>query len=121
VGCCNALSGSVYTGAAYGLNNDNSNYSGGFTTGSGSVGPVSVSVSRSSNGLGESLGVAPSGTPNAVTTITAGGGEGLNTQVTGFGSVTNYSNPIQAGQFSGFELGDLLAYGARQVCNGSGH
>jgi hypothetical protein len=121
VGCCNFLSGSVYTGFAYGLNNNNSNYSGGFTSISGSGGPISVTVSRSSNGVGEPIGVAPPGTPGAVTTVTVGGGEGVNTQVTGFGSVTTYSNPLQTGQFTGFGLGDYLAYGARQLCKAAGY
>jgi hypothetical protein len=121
VGCCNFLSGSVYMGFAYGLNNDNSNYSGGFTSISGSAGPTSVTVSRSSNAVGQPIGVAPLGTPGAVTTVTVGGGEGVNTQVTGFGSVTTYSNPLQTGQFTGFGLGDYLAYAARQLCQAAGY
>jgi len=115
------LSGSVYTGFAYGLYNNNSNYSGGFTSISGSGGPISVTVSRSSNGVGEPIGVAPLGTSGAVTTVTVGGGEGVNTQATGFGSVTNYSNPLQTGQFTGFGLDDYLAYGARQLCKAAGY
>lgn len=121
VGCCNFLSGSVYTGFACGLNNNNSNYSGGFTSIGGRGGPISVTVSRSSNGVGEPIGVAPPETQGAVTTVTVGGGEGLNTQVTGFGSVTTYSNPLQTGKFTGFGLGDFLAYGARQLCKAAGY
>lgn len=45
----------------------------------------------------------------------------MNTQVTGFGSVTTYSNPLQTGQFTGFGLGDYLAYGARQLCKAAGY
>jgi hypothetical protein len=117
----NLLSGSAYSGFAYGLYDDNSNYSGGFTSISASYGPISVTGSRSSNGVGEPIGVAPPGTPGAVTTITMGGGEGLNSQGTAFGSVTNYSNPIQIGQFTGFGYIDFLAYGARQLCKALGY
>jgi|ERR1700733_4089443 hypothetical protein len=79
------------------------------------------SKNRSSNGVGEPIGVAPLGAPDAVTTVTVGGGEGVNTQVTGLGSVTTYSNPLQTGQFTGFGLGDYLAYAASQLCKAAGY
>jgi hypothetical protein len=114
VGWNGGISGSVYTGFVYGLNDSNSNYSGGFTGANGGAGPGAFAA-RSSGGLtGGPGGLVPN--PSGVTAggISFGGGllGGASFGVT----ATNYSKPLQLGKYSGFSQLDWLLYAARQVC-----
>jgi hypothetical protein len=73
-------------------------------------------ATRSSGGLtGGTSGLVPNGNVNAAG-ISLGGG--LLGGFSGGVTATNYSNPVQLGEFWGFGLNpvDWLLYAARQVC-----
>ena len=116
---------SAYTGFAYGLNDSNSNYSGGFTGINGSVGLAGGFVSRSSGGLQTgflSNGAwkpAPISSPGAVTTFGLSVGVGTS-GASGNVSLTNYSKPLQAGDSGIVTPTDMSAYVAKQVCKALG-
>jgi hypothetical protein len=110
------LSGSVTRGYVWGLNGDNSNYAGGFTTASISGG-ASFSVglwwSGSSNGInGLPNNILPNGPVRA-------SGESLGVSL--FGpvsvavSVTDYSKPKSLGKFWAFGPKDFWIYAGRQI------
>jgi hypothetical protein len=110
-------SGSIYGGPVYGLNDANSNYSGGFTGVNGGAG-LGGFVASSSGGLtggAGGLAVHPF-SPGAVTAFGASIGGGLLGGFSGGVSATNYSSPFQLGKFAAFTIGDYLLYAARQVC-----
>ena len=105
-------SGSVYTGFVYGLNNSNSNYSGGFTGVNGGAGLGGFAASSSGGLTGGASGLAANGAVNA------GGmsfGGGLLGGFSGGVTATNYSNPSQLGKYWAFGPLDLLLSAARQV------
>jgi hypothetical protein len=114
------LEGQAFSGAIYNLGNSNSNYSGGFTTGSGSFGAVGGYVSQSSGGL-SSNSVDPFPPAGAKPVRVVGGSVGWNVTgslFTGQGSVTNYSNPVPLGRYWTIATNpvDLLGFIERQVC-----
>jgi RHS repeat-associated protein len=115
VGWNGGVSGSVYGGYVYGLNNTNSNYSGGFTGGNGSIASVGGFVASSSGGLTGKFprGQSPTGD------VTAAGvslGASLIPTPTGGVNATNYTKPLQLGKFWAFGPGDFFLYAARQLC-----
>lgn len=107
------MSGSVYAGLIYGLKVSNSNYSGGFTSINGGMGPGGFLASSSgglTNGLG---GLTPDGK------VKAGGlsfGAGLLGSASFGAAATNYTKPFQLGKWLGFSPIDMLLYSARQLC-----
>jgi RHS repeat-associated protein len=111
-GWSGGASGSVYTGFVYGLNNSNSNYSGGFTGINAGAG-VGLFGASSSGGLtGRGGGIAPNG---AVKVGGAGFGGSLIGAFSGGVTVTNYSNPVPLGKYWAFGPLDLLLSGARRL------
>jgi hypothetical protein len=113
VGWNGGASGSVYTGFVYGLNNSNSNYSGGFTGANGGAGIGGFAASSSGGLTGGAGGLAPNGA------VKAGGislGGGLLGGFSGGLTATNYTNPLQLGKFWAFNPLDALLYAARQLC-----
>jgi RHS repeat-associated protein len=110
------LSGSVYSGLAYGLNDSNSNYSGGFT-GFGAGFGVGGFMESSSGGLtGGPGGLLPSGGSNAVTVVGVSTGASLVGALTFGGTVTNYTSPLQVGGHWSFGMLDDALYIANGVC-----
>src|SRR5579883_3053744 len=113
VGWNGGASGSVYIGFVYGLNNSNSNYSGGFTGANGGAGIGGFAASSSGGLTGGTAGLSPSGA------VKAGGislGGGLLGGFSGGLTATNYTNPLQLGKFWAFNPLDALLYAARQLC-----
>ena len=112
IGWNGGASGSIYTGFVYGLNDLNSNYSGGFT-GFNLADGLGGFAASSSGGLTDGVGgLAPNG---AVKVAGIGIGGGLLTGLAGGATVTNYSNPTQLGSLWAFTPLDNLIYAARQV------
>jgi RHS repeat-associated protein len=104
-------SGSVYIGFVYGLNDSNSNYSGGFTGANGASGIGGFAQSSSGGLTGSST--APNGAVKAVG-VSIGGG--LLGGFSGGATVTNYTKPVQMGKLSLSNTMDLVLYSARQMC-----
>lgn len=115
IGWNGGASGSVYTGFVYGLNNSNSNYSGGFTGVNGGAGLGGFAASSSGGLTGGTSGLAPTG---GVTAVGVSLGGGLLSGFSGGVTATNYTNPVQLGKFWAFNPLDALIYSARQLlCN----
>ena len=113
VGWNGGASGSIYTGFVYGLNNSNSNYSGGFTGANGGYGLGGFAASSSGGLTGGASGLAPNGQ------VKVGGaslGASLIPTPTGGVTATNYTKPLQLGKFWAFGPTDFVLYAARQVC-----
>lgn len=107
VGWNGGISGSVYSGFVWGLNNSNSNYSGGFTGVNGAAGLGGFAASSSGGLTGGPSGLIPN--PRGVTTAGVSFGAGVLGGFSGGVTATNYTNPAQLGKFWAFYL-------ARQVC-----
>jgi RHS repeat-associated protein len=114
IGWNGGASGSLFSGFVYGLNNSNSNYSGGFTGVNGGAGLGGFATSSSGGLTGGIAGLAPNGAVK-VGGISLGGG--LLGGFSGGITATNYSNPFQLGRFWAFNLADAFFYAARQLCN----
>jgi len=117
VGWNGAASGTVSSGFVYGLNDSNSNYSGGFTGVSGAA-AVGGFVQSSSGGLTNGArGVIPN--PRGVTVGGVSAGASLLGGVKFAGTVTHYTQPLQLGRWGGL-IGlsplDAPFYSARQLC-----
>jgi hypothetical protein len=113
VGWNGGASGSIYTGFVYGLNNSNSNYSGGFTGVNGGAGLGGFAASSSGGLTGGASGLAPNGQ------VKVGGvsvGAGLIGGFSGGVTATNYTKPLQLGKFWAFGPTDFVLYAARQAC-----
>jgi len=109
-------SATAYTGYAWGLNGDNSNYSGGFSGFSAGTN-AGVFGDRSSGGVTSGPGgLVPSSGPGTVTIV----GVNVSASLLGkfsFGlNATNYSKPLQLGSFWAFTTADWSNYLARRVC-----
>lgn len=120
----------VYSGAVWGLNNDNSNYSGGFTSGTVSVSTpipfagVQATGSSSSGGLtGARQQMIPNpAAPNAVDSLTFGVNAALRSPpIAVTAAVTNYSKSLQLGRYIPTSLLDGLGFVANQVCSALGY
>jgi RHS repeat-associated protein len=115
VGWIGGAQGSAYTGFVYGLNNSNSNYSGGFTGGNAGalVGGFGAASSGGLTGSTRDLIPDPRG-------VKAGGvsvGGSLLGGINGGLNATDYTKPLQLGKNPfGLGLVDPLLYQARQVC-----
>ena len=110
------LSATAYSGFAWGLNGDNSNYSGGFSGFSAGTN-VGVFGNSSSGGLtGGPGGVVPSSGPGTVTVVGASASASLVGKFTFGLNATNYTNPIQLGKFWAFTPSDWANYFARRGC-----
>lgn len=101
VGFNGVASGNVYTGYVWGLNNDNSNYSGGFSGVNGPIEPsgtVGLNIQASSDGLTKGFkGMVPD--PRGVKSATIGVGKSLlGSRTAGF-TATHYSPPLQMGRW----------------------
>jgi RHS repeat-associated protein len=108
------VQGSAYTGFVYGLNDSNSNYSGGFTGVNGGAG-LGGFLAASSGGLtGSARGVIPNSRG-----VKAGG---VSVGASLFGpsggvTVTHYTKPLQLGKIPlGWSVVDFPLYIGRQVC-----
>ncbi len=122
-------SGSAYKGFVSGLKGDNSNYSGGFTTASVSVGTplahlgVQGAYSRSSAGLSSPLTAQGVWGDGQVSSLTLGANASLlSPSVFPALALTNYSAPKQIGKY--WTLGDpsgLILFLSNQVCAASGN
>ena len=115
-----ALSGTIYTGFAYGLQGDNSNYSQGFTGFQSSLGLVGdVAIFANSSAKGGFVKGAPGVVPDFQVTVYGAGVSAnlMDLPYTGNANTTYYSNPQQIGRFTGFGLLDYVFYGARRICN----
>lgn len=116
VGWNGGASATVFSGMVYGLNNSNSNYSGGFAAVGGGVGLggfLAVS-SGGSRGLmsGGPGALAPNGQVGVVgLTLGASLAGGFSAGA----SATDYSNPRQLGKLTGFGTLDVLFFAARQL------
>ncbi len=110
------LSATAYTGLAWGLYSDNSNYKGGFSGFSAGTN-LGIFSDRSSGGLtGGTGGMVPSRGPGTVTVVGATASASLIGRFSFGVNATNYSNPIQLGKFWAFTLADWANYFARSVC-----
>jgi RHS repeat-associated protein len=114
VGWNGGLSGSVYSGFVWGLNNSNSNYSGGFTGVNGGAGLGGFAASSSAGLTGGPSGLIPN--PRGVTASGASLGGGLLGGFSGGATATNYTNPVQLGKFWAFSPLDWALYLARKGC-----
>jgi RHS repeat-associated protein len=125
-------SASGYVGLVSGLKGDNSNYPGGFTSGTIGVSTpvpfvgVQMTGSSSSGGLtGSPRGMLPNpADPNAVNSITFGANAALKAPtVSVTAAVTNYSKPLQLGHYwtLGMNLADAAMFMANQACEAAGH
>jgi RHS repeat-associated protein len=120
IGWNGAASASVYSGAIYGLEADNSNYSKGFTGGN-----VSLPIGGGVVGIGAFAGGSSGGFTGGAKGLIPGGPVvvGLSAGVSaaygvGGGTVTHYSKPVQLGKLWPFALNptDALLFTARQLC-----
>jgi hypothetical protein len=107
-----------YTGFVWGLNDSNSNYSGGFS-GVNGQNAVGLNVQSSSGGLtGSARELIPN--PREVTSVALTAGGSLIPTPTGGASVTNYTRPLQLGkwwmQASNINWIDTPLIGANQLC-----
>jgi hypothetical protein len=117
VGWNGDISGSFYTGAVWGLNDMNTNYSNGFTAfnlGDGLGGFIASTSGGPTGGL-NNLGVHPFA-PGSVTAAGVSAGGSIFGGFTGGITATNYSKPLQLGKLVGFEIPDYLMLAARQLC-----
>ncbi|MBW8882585.1 MAG: hypothetical protein JF615_14525 [Asticcacaulis sp.] len=111
------------TGFAWGLNDDNSNYAGGFSGASLSGPAIGGFVARSSNSFQAGTGIkgfvpAPIGTKGAVTVVGLSVGANLTGGAGGGVHFTNYTRPVQLGRFGpGWTFSDYIMYGLNQFCN----
>jgi hypothetical protein len=97
----------------YGLNNSNSNYSGGFTGVNGGAGLGGFLASSSGGLTGGTSRLVPNGA------VKVGGvsfGGGLVGGFSGGVTATSYSSPTQLGKYWAFTPLDWLLYAATQVC-----
>ena len=109
-------SATAYTGLAWGLNGDNSNYSGGFTGFSAGTN-VGIFGDRSSGGLtGGFGGMVPRRGPGTVTVVGASASVSLVGRFTYGLNATNYTHPAQLGRFWAFTPVDWVYYFERSVC-----
>jgi RHS repeat-associated protein len=114
VGWNGGVSGSVYSGFVWGLNNSNSNYSGGFTGANGGAGAGGFVASSSGGLTGGPGGLIPN--PRGVTAAGVSFGAGLLGGFAGGVTATNYTNLAQLGKCWAFGPLDWLLYAARQAC-----
>ena len=110
VGWNGAASITAYTGAVYGLNGSNSNYSGGFTSANVST-PVGGAFAASSSG-----GYASARPDSKVRSVGMSAGVALVGGVTFGAAATKYTNPLRVGRFAGFNAVDMATFLARQLC-----
>ena len=103
----------MYSGFIYGLNNSNSNYSGGFTGVNGGAGMGGFAASSSGGLTGGTSGLAANGAVN-VAGVSFGGG--LLSGFSGGVTATNYTNPVQLGKYWASSPLDGLFIALRQVC-----
>lgn len=113
VGWNGGISGSFYTGAVWGLNDMNTNYSNGFTGFNAGDG-LGAFVESSSGGPTGDWRVHPFA-PGAVNAAGMSFGGSLLDGFTGGIAATNYSQPLQLGKFMGFGIPDYLMLAARQL------
>jgi RHS repeat-associated protein len=106
------VSGQVYSGYVWGLNNTNSNYSGGFTGVNGGVGFGGFAASSSGGLTGKNpRSFVPTGD------VTAVGGSFGGSLLGGFSggvNATNYTKPLQLGKFWAFSPMDYTLYATRR-------
>jgi hypothetical protein len=111
------FAGSLYTGFVYGLNDSNSNYSGGFTQASASATVLGGYMARGSAGdLQQGVaGLVPNG---SVRVFGASVGQSL-TEVTATISSTQYSSPLQLGSrwMQAANPVDLTLSSVNELCN----
>lgn len=112
VGWNGVASASLYEGYVYGLNDSNSNYSGGFTGLTAAAGPGAFAAAGSGGMTSGGAGMIPTGPVKA---FGASIGAGLVGGFSGGVSITNYSEPTQMGKLWGFAPKDRFWYTARQV------
>ena len=112
IGWNGGMTGSVYTGFVYGLNDANSNYSGGFTGFNVGAGPGIFAASSSGGLTGGTSKMAPNG---EVTAYGVSLGAGLLSGFSGGVTATNYSSAQPIGKFGAFTTLDLLLFAARQT------
>ncbi|NUO95714.1 MAG: RHS repeat-associated core domain-containing protein [Gemmatimonadaceae bacterium] len=112
IGWNGGMSGSVYTGFVYGLNDANSNYSGGFTGFNVGAGPGIFAASSSGGLTGGTSNMAPNG---EVTAYGISLGAGLLSGFSGGVTATNYSSAQPIGRFGAFTTLDMLLFAARQI------
>gem|GEM_PF-3960389 len=112
-GWAGGMSGSIYSGLVYGLNGSNTNYSGGFTTGSFGANIFGF-ASAGSGGLTNGFG----GPFQLSRPVVFGGGisAGLLGKFSGGVTATNYTSPLQLGT-AGLVRNplDMILYLAKQV------
>jgi hypothetical protein len=115
VGWIGGAQGSVNSGFVYGLNDTNSNYSGGFTGANGSYVFGLFGAASSGGFTGGARDLIPD--PRGVKAVGASAGASLLSGASGGVTVTHYTEPLQLGK-NRFGLGliDYLLYQARQVC-----
>jgi RHS repeat-associated protein len=111
-------SATAFTGQVWNVGTNNANYSGGFTGGSASVGPVSVNGAMSSGGV---AGNPAQLNPQGAFAVTAGLSATL-IPSPGAGNLnaTNYSQPLNLGHYWGLLAGGpgtISTFVAKQVCN----
>jgi hypothetical protein len=118
IGWNGGASANVSTGFVWGLNDSNSNYSGGFSgvNGSGRVGFNAQASSGGLTGSGRELIPDPRGVKSLSLTV----GDSLLQTPTGGVTVTNYSKPLQMGkwwaQASNMTMADAALVAANQAC-----
>jgi hypothetical protein len=111
------LSASGYTGVAYGLSNDNSNYKGGFSGASFGIPIGGIFRSVSSGGLTQgTAGLTPSRGSGTVSVTGVSVGAALVGKWSGGANATNYTPALQLGKFWAFTPLDMAYYFARQAC-----
>lgn len=91
------LTGGPSLGFVQNLGDSNSNYSGPFSNVTGGVGPVSLTISATSGGFRGPLSFPSNGVVSASVSFTPL--SGLPAPVSGYPSVTYYSNPMALGNF----------------------
>lgn len=125
-GWSGVVGASAFSGVVWGLMGDNSNYKGGFTSATSSVGsPLAhvgpqITMSSSSGGITNGVGqMVPNGQVNSLTV-------GINASlispfVSGGVAATNFSEPLQAGSWWALGPLDKLLVFANQVCAATGN
>jgi len=118
VGWNGGASANISGGFVWGLNDSNSNYSGGFSGVNGS-GRVGLNIQSSSGGLtGSARELIPN--PREVTSVALTAGASLIPTPTGGTTVTNYTKPLQMGkwwaQASNMNMMDGALVAANQAC-----
>jgi len=117
IGWAGGVSGSVYSGYVWGLNDSNSNYGGGFTGANAGAGIGGFAASTSGGLTGGGNGLKPDGSVNSAGLSFGGSLVGA---LSGGLTATNYTDPIQMGSFWGFDANDWSMYVAKQVCKAAG-